>query len=89
MLLRASVVINLVPFVYTFLALMTLDTARAFERVAGAVGALVTAAGMVTAFLPSPDVASVAIFQLKMVAGVGGPMAIGLWLHWRSRAQAR
>ena len=88
-LLRASVVINLVPFVYTFLALMTLDTARAFERVAGAVGALVTAAGMVTAFLPSPDVASVAIFQLKMVAGVGGPMAIGLWLHWRSRAQAR
>jgi amino acid transporter len=57
-LLRASVVINLVPFVYTFLALMTLDTARPFERVAGAVGALVTAAGMVTAFLPGADVAS-------------------------------
>ena len=88
-LLRASVVINLVPFVYTFSALMTLDTARAFERVAGAVGALVTAAGMVTAFLPSEDVASVVIFELKMAAGVGGPVAIGLWLHWRSRAQAR
>ena len=88
-LLRASVVINLVPFVYTFLALMTLDTARPFERVAGAVGALVTAAGMVTAFLPGADVARVALFELKMVAGVGGPLAIGLWLYRRSRAQAR
>jgi amino acid transporter len=65
-LLRASVVINLVPFVYTFLALMTLDTARPFERVAGAVGAFVTAAGMVTAFLPGADVASAVIFELKM-----------------------
>ena len=34
-LLEASVVINLVPFVYMFLALVTLDTARPFERVAG------------------------------------------------------
>jgi amino acid transporter len=88
-LLRASVVINLVPFVYTFLALMTLDTARPFERVAGAVGALVTAAGMVTAFLPGESVANAALFELKMVAGVGGPLAIGLWLYRRSRAHAR
>ena len=88
-LLRASVAINLVPFVYTFLALMTLDSARRFERVAGAVGALVTAAGMVTAFLPGADVASVVLFESKMVAGVGGPLAIGLWLYRRSRAQAR
>jgi len=87
-LLRASVVINLVPFVYTFLALMTLDTARPFERVAGAVGALVTAAGMVTAFLPGADVASPVIFELKMLAGVGGPLAIGVYLYRRSRAEA-
>jgi amino acid transporter len=86
-LLRASVAINLVPFVYTFLALMTLDTARPFERVAGAVGALVTAAGMVTAFLPGADVTSVTLFELKMLAGVGGPLAIGLWLYRRSGAR--
>jgi amino acid transporter len=79
-LLRASVVINLVPFVYTFLVLMTLDTARPFERVAGAVGAVVTAAGMVTAFLPTDDVADVLVFELKMLVGVGGPIAIGLGL---------
>ena len=87
-LLRASVVINLVPFVYTFLVLMTLDTARPFERVAGAVGAMVTVAGMITAFLPTDDVTSVLVFELKMIAGVGGPIAIGLWLFWRSRAAA-
>jgi hypothetical protein len=88
-LLRASVAINLVPFVYTFLALMTLDGARPFERVAGAVGALVTAAGMLTAFLPGADVKNVMLFESKMVAGVGGPLAIGLWLYRRSREQAR
>jgi hypothetical protein len=65
---------------------MTLDTARPFERVAGAVGAVVTAAGMVTAFLPTDDVADVLVFELKMLVGVGGPIAIGLWLYWRSRA---
>ena len=88
MLLRASVVINLVPFVYTFLVLMTLDTARPFERVAGTVGGLVTTAGMITAFVPTDDVTSVVVFELKMIAGVGGPIAIGLWLYWRSRGSA-
>ena len=88
-LLRASVAINLVPFVYTFVALMTLDTARPFERAAGAVGAFVTAAGMATAFLPGEHVASVVLFEFKMAAGVGGPLVIGLWLYRRSRAHAR
>jgi hypothetical protein len=78
-----------VPFVYTFLVLLTLDTARPFERVAGAVGAMVTSAGMITAFLPTGDVTSVVVFELKMVAGVGGPVAIGLWLYWRSPGRRR
>ncbi len=83
-LLRATVVINLVPFVYMFLALMTLERARLFERVAGAVGATVTVLGMLAAFVPGADVASVAVFELKMAAGVGLPMAIGLWLYGRA-----
>ena len=53
MLLRAAVVINLVPFVYTFLALLTLDTARPFERVAGAVGTAGDGRGIVAVFLPT------------------------------------
>lgn len=84
-LLRAAVVINLVPFVYTFLALMTLDTARTFERVAGAIGAVVTVLGIAAVFLPSGDVGNAVVFELKMAAGVGIPIAIGLWLYWRSR----
>ena len=47
-----------------------------------------TAAGMVTAFLPGEEVASVSLFELKMAAGVGGPLAIGLWLYRRSRTHA-
>lgn len=84
-LLRAAVVINLVPFVYTFLALMTLDTARTFERVAGSIGAVVTVLGIAAVFLPSGDVGNAVVFELKMAAGVGIPIAIGLWLYWRSR----
>jgi amino acid transporter len=84
-LLRAAVVLNLVPFVYVFLALMTLDTARAFERLAGAVGALVTAAGIVAVFLPTGDVGNVWIFEMKMAVGVGVPIGVGLWLYWRAR----
>ena len=85
MLLRAAVVINLVPFVYTFLALLTLDTARPFERVAGAVGTVVTALGILAVFLPTGEVGNVATFELKMVAAVMGPIALGLWVFWRAR----
>ncbi len=87
-LLRAAVVLNLVPFVYVFLALMTLDTARGFERVAGAVGALVTAAGIVAVFLPTGDVGNVWIFEMKMALGVGVPIGVGLWLYWRARRRS-
>ena len=84
-LLRAAVVINLVPFVYAFLALMTLDGATRIQRVAGAIGAAVTAAGMVAVFLPTGDVGDVWVFELKMAAGVGVPILAGLWLYWNSR----
>jgi membrane-associated phospholipid phosphatase len=84
-LLRAAVVINLVPFVYAFVALMTLDVASAVQRAAGAVGALVTVAGILAVFLPTGEVGDVWVFELKMAAGVGVPIAVGLWLFHRSR----
>ena len=84
-LLRAAVVINLVPFVYAFLALMTLDVAAGWQRVAGGIGALVTVAGIVAVFLPTGDVGDVWVFELKMAAGVGLPILVGLWLFWRAR----
>jgi amino acid transporter len=86
-LLRAAVVINLVPFVYAFLALLTLEGATAVQRLAGAVGSVVTAAGIVAVFLPTGDVGDVWVFELKMAAGVGIPMGVGLWLFWRSHGR--
>jgi glutamate:GABA antiporter len=83
-LLRAAVVINLVPFVYAFIALATLDGVTRVQRVAGAVGAVVTVAGIVAVFLPTGDVGDVWVFEVKMAAGVGLPIAAGLWLYWRS-----
>jgi len=83
-LLRAAVVINLIPFVYAFLALMTLDGATILHRTAGAIGALVTVAGILAVFLPTGDVGNVWVFELKMAAGVGLPVAFGLWLYSRS-----
>ena len=84
-LLKATVVTNLVPFVYLFLALLTLDGIGPGGRVAGAAGLLVTLAGMTTGFVPSADVESVGLFETKMAVGVLGPLLLGLWLFWRSR----
>jgi amino acid transporter len=87
-LLKATVVINLIPFVYIFLALVTLDRITPGQRAAGVVGAIVSAAGIAAAFLPDDEVSSVVVFELKMAAGVLAPLALGLWLFTRSRRQA-
>jgi amino acid transporter len=86
-LLKAAVVIQLIPFGYLFIALARLDGARRPARAAGAVGLLTTMIGLAAAFLPTADVTSVAIFELKMIVGVAGPLAVG-WLLF-SRAAAR
>jgi hypothetical protein len=49
------------------------------------VGAIVTGAGIVAVFLPTGEVGDIWVFELKMAAGVGIPIAVGLWLFWRSR----
>ncbi len=79
-LLRATVVLNLEPFVYLFLALLTLAAAGTRARVAGAVGALVTTAGILAAFVPDREVGSVLVFELKLLAGVAAPVGLGLWM---------
>lgn len=84
-LLKAAVVIQLIPFLYLFLALARMAGVGAWSRAAGFLGLATTAFGIVAAFLPSEDVASVAIFELKMAIGVLGPAAIGWSLFRRSR----
>jgi amino acid transporter len=87
-LLKATVVINLIPFVYIFLALLTLDRVTSVQRAAGAVGAVVSAVGIAAAFLPDADVSSVVVFEVKMAAGVLAPILLGVWLFTRSRRSA-
>jgi glutamate:GABA antiporter len=83
-LLKAAVVIQLVPFLYLFLALARLGGVGPASRAAGMVGLLTTAIGIVVAFLPTDDVASVALFEAKMAVGVLGPIGVGWWLFRRS-----
>jgi glutamate:GABA antiporter len=83
-LLKAAVVIQLVPFVYLFLALARMDGVRRVARIAGLVGLVTTGVSLVAAFLPTSDVTSVAVFESKLVVGVIAPTAVGWFLFKRT-----
>jgi amino acid transporter len=84
-LLKAAVVIQLIPFVYLFLGLAKLDGVGRGARAAGVVGMVTTIVGIFFAFLPTSDIASVPVFELKMAVGVVGPTAVGWYLFRRAR----
>ncbi len=86
-LLKSAVVIQLIPFVYLFLTMAKTSDVPAWARAAGIVGLTTTLVGLVVAFLPTSDVADVWTFELKIVAGVGAPTALGWFLYWRSTRQ--
>jgi amino acid transporter len=86
-LLKAGVVIQLVPFVYLFACLMTIEGGAAV-RAAGAVGLASSAAGLAFAFVPTEDVGSVAVFETKMLVGVAAPIAVGLAFFSRARSRS-
>jgi amino acid transporter len=84
-LLKAAVVIQLIPFAYLFLALVRTPAAGTGARSAGGIGLVTTVFGLLAAFLPTSDVTSVPLFETKMLVGVAGPTSLG-WLLFR-RAQ--
>jgi amino acid transporter len=86
-LLKAAVVIQLVPFVYLFLALARMDGVHRVARIAGLVGLVTTGVSLVAAFLPTSDITSVAMFESKLVVGVIAPTAVGWFLFKRSSAR--
>jgi len=83
-LLKAGVVIQLIPFVYLFLGLARLSDVSAGARAAGVVGLATTLVGIGLAFLPGAEVEHLLVFEIKLVVGVVGPTAIGWWLFQRS-----
>ena len=84
-LLKAAVVIQLIPFIYLFLALARRPDAGAFARAAGIVGLCTTIVGLSAAFLPTSDVTSVVLFETKMIVGVAAPTSIGWFLFKRAQ----
>ncbi len=84
-LLKSAVVIQLIPFMYLFLALVKTSRVGLSARAAGVVGLCTTVVSLGAAFLPTADVSSVLVFETKLVVGVVAPTALG-WLLFR-RAQ--
>jgi len=84
-LLKAAVVIQLIPFVYLFLALARTVGAHGAARIAGVIGLVTTVFGLAAAFLPTSDVTSVALFETKLIVGVVGPTALGWFLFKRAQ----
>lgn len=87
-LLKAAVVIQLIPFVYLFLALTKTGGAGIGARFAGVIGLVTTVIGLCASFLPTADVTSVVLFEVKMIVGVAGPTAVGWYLFKRARRGA-
>jgi glutamate:GABA antiporter len=84
-LLKAAVVIQLIPFIYLFLALARTTDVSTAARAAGAVGLATTVFGLGAAFLPTADVTSVPLFETKLIVGVVGPTALGWFLFKRAQ----
>ena len=83
--MKAAVVIQLIPFLYLFLALTKTSGVGTGARVAGGVGLTTTLVSLGAAFLPTSDVASVSLFETKLIIGVVGPTALGWFLFKRAR----
>jgi amino acid transporter len=88
-LLKSAVVIQLIPFVYLFVALRKAPHVGVAARAAGVVGLCATLLGLAAAFLPTADVASVPLFETKMIIGVVAPTALGWIVFTRGRRTGR
>ena len=84
-LLKAGVVIQLVPFVYLFFGLFTLDNVTPMQRAAGLIGLCTSLVGIVFAFIPAGSVDNAMVYEAKMIVGCVAPTAIGLLLFSRAR----
>ena len=86
-LLKSAVVIQMVPFLYLFLTLARTPDIASGARAAGWLGFVTTVAVLIFAFQPTADVDSAWTFELKLVAGVAGPIGLGWFLFRRSARQ--
>jgi amino acid transporter len=76
-----TVIVTLIPFLYIFTSGMKFG-----QRWAGATGAIVSAIAMVLSAIPPPGVASVWLFELKVVGGTVLLVLAGRMIFARSQA---
>ena len=79
-----TVIVTLIPFVYIFASGMKFG-----QRWAGTTGAIVSAVAIVLSAIPPPGVASVWLFELKVVGGTLLLVVAGRMIFTRSQAAAR
>ena len=95
-LLQTTIVLQLIPYLYMFVALVTIrlqrDPAPGYFRsgflpvAGGVVGFLMTAFALVLAFVPSHNIADVAGFELKLGLGILGFLVPAVVLfRWNAR----
>jgi amino acid transporter len=99
-LLLLAIVVQLIPFLYMFLALLWLAAQADFKRVrhsratlsaAGVIGSVVTALGIIVAFVPPPAKhgESPWAFEAKMLVGTLLLLTLGATLFYRSAGRIR
>lgn len=95
-LLLVAIVVQLVPFLYIFAALLRLAARRDFQRVrysratlraAGTIGFLVTIVGIVVAFIPSGQGEPTWLYETKMLAGTLLLLTLGVILFYRASSR--
>jgi glutamate:GABA antiporter len=95
-LLDLAVVLQLVPYLYLYAALLKYSAAGAPPparyakptlRLAGLSGLLTTSLGMIVAFVPSRQIESVLLFETKMLLGCGVFVGLAVFFFRRGRAR--
>ena len=93
-LLDLAVVLQLVPYLYLYAALLKYSLASAAParcyskgtlRFAAVAGLLTTSLGMIVAFVPSRQIESVLLFELKMILGCGVFLGLAGFFFGRGR----
>jgi glutamate:GABA antiporter len=84
-LLKSTVVIQLIPFLYLFAGLIRLAGGASGSGLLGWVGLLATAFAMAMSLLPPPEVSNVVLFEAKTIAGIALTLGVGLFFFRQAR----
>jgi glutamate:GABA antiporter len=85
LLTQATLILFFIPYLYIFAAYLRLRRSRTVSTaLTGVVGLLAVAFSIVLGFVPPGDEVHPVVYELKVVGGVVGFMAVGFWLAQRS-----